>query len=65
MQTSGFVGRENANAHSVVIAREGGRPSIPETLMIEPIGRGVLDPPPSRGTTWGDLVGFVVADAAP
>ena len=32
---------------------EGGRrgPSIPEMLMLEPIGRGVLDRPPSRGTT--------------
>jgi hypothetical protein len=36
--------RENAKPYSVVIAREGGQPSIPETLMIEPIGRGVLDP---------------------
>ena len=29
---------------SAVIVREGGRSSIPETAMIEPIGRGVLDP---------------------
>src|SRR5258706_2638179 len=29
--------------HSAVIAREGGRSSIPETLMIESKGRGVLD----------------------
>src|ERR1700694_2613106 len=28
-----------------------GRPSIPETSVIEPRGRGVLDPPPSRGMT--------------
>ena len=55
MQTSGSLSRENAIAHSVVVPREGGGPSIPETLMIEPTGRGVLDPPPSRGTT---LVGY-------
>jgi len=30
---------------SGVIAREGGRPSIPETLMIESRSRGVLDHP--------------------
>jgi len=35
----------------VVVAREGGRSSIPETLVIEPRGRGVLDTPPARGTT--------------
>jgi hypothetical protein len=35
MQTSGAVGRENANAHSAVIVREGGRSSIPETVAIE------------------------------
>ena len=28
-----------------------GRPSIPETSMIEPRSRGVLDPPHARGTT--------------
>src|SRR5206468_4216087 len=28
-----------------------GRPSIPETLMMEPIGPGVLDPPHARGMT--------------
>ena len=28
-----------------------GRPSIPEAAVIEPISRGVLDPPPSRGMT--------------
>jgi hypothetical protein len=32
------------HTHSTVIAREGGRPSIPETVMIEPRSRGVLDP---------------------
>jgi hypothetical protein len=36
MQTSGEMRRENANAYSVVIVREGGRSSIPETSMIEP-----------------------------
>ena len=44
MQSSGRICRENVGSYSVVIVREGGRPSIPETPMIEPIGRGVLDP---------------------
>jgi hypothetical protein len=43
LQTSGATCRENADTHSVVIVREGGRSSIPETSMIEPISRGVLD----------------------
>ena len=43
MQTSGAMRRENADAHSVVIVREGGRSSIPEAAVIEPISRGVLD----------------------
>jgi hypothetical protein len=43
MQTSGAVRRENAEAYSVVIVREGGRSSIPEAAVIEPISRGVLD----------------------
>jgi hypothetical protein len=43
MQTSGTSCRENVDTHSAVIVREGGRSSIPETLMIESIGRGVLD----------------------
>jgi len=34
-----------------VIVREGGRSSIPETPLIETIGRGVLDAPPSRSMT--------------
>ncbi len=51
VQTSGETCREKANPHSVVIAREGGRSSIPETSMIEPISRSVLDAPPSRGMT--------------
>jgi hypothetical protein len=36
---------------SGVIAREGGRSSIPETAAIEPRSRGVLDPPHARGMT--------------
>src|SRR5882762_9041903 len=61
-QTSGASCRENANTHSAVIVRdlsavaqgakaEGGRSSIPETLMIESRSRGVLDHPPSRVMT--------------
>jgi hypothetical protein len=34
-----------------VIAREGGRPSIPPASAIEPKGRGVLDTAHARGTT--------------
>jgi len=33
-----------ASADSVVIVREGGRSSIPETAVIESISRGVLIP---------------------
>jgi hypothetical protein len=51
LQSSGKTCREIADAHSFVIVREGGRSSIPETLMIEPIGRGVLDSPHARGMT--------------
>src|SRR5829696_1260750 len=51
MQSSGAMRREIAASYSVVVTREGGCPSIPEALVIEPISRGVLDPPPSRGTT--------------
>ena len=43
MQTSGAMRREIANSYSVVIARGGGRSSIPETAVIESISRGVLD----------------------
>ena len=52
-QTSGASRREIANAYSVVIARRiaTGRPSIPETAVIELISRGVLDAPPARGMT--------------
>ena len=41
---------------SAVIARAGGRSSIPETPAMEPKSRGLLDPPPARGMTvtgWG------------
>src|SRR5947208_17020961 len=40
MQTSGAMRREIVVSRSTVIAREGGRSSIPETAMIESIGRG-------------------------
>src|ERR1700726_845353 len=44
--------RERRHTFSVIV-REGGRSSIPETLMIEPRSRGVLDHPPSRVmTAW-------------
>jgi len=36
---------------SVVIARACGRSSIPETSMMEPWSRGVLDAPHARGMT--------------
>ena len=56
MQTSGDQRREIAASHSTVIAREGGRSSIPETAVIESISRGVLDTPHARGTTiQGDV----------
>ena len=48
-QASGATRREIVVSHSVVIVREGGRSSIPETPMIEPISRGVLDHPPFAG----------------
>jgi hypothetical protein len=41
--SSGAMRRENAEGYSVVIVREGGRSSIPEAVVIEPISRGVLD----------------------
>src|SRR5450756_54764 len=37
--------------HPAVVVRESGRSSIPETAVIESTSRGVLDTPPSRGTT--------------
>jgi len=51
MQTSGAMRRENANTHSAVIVREGGRSSIPETPVMESRSRGVLDTPHARGMT--------------
>ncbi|UPJ49453.1 hypothetical protein IVB30_42170 [Bradyrhizobium sp. 200] len=57
MQISGDQRREKADEHSVsssalcAIAHWGGRSSIPETPVIEPIDRSVLDTPPSRGMT--------------
>ncbi len=51
MQSLGAMRRKNAGVYSVVIVREGGRSSIPEAAVIEPRSRGVLDTPPSRGTT--------------
>ncbi len=45
-------------AYSTVIAREGGRSSIPETPLIESSSRGVLDTPPSRGMTVQWRVGI-------
>jgi hypothetical protein len=51
LQTSSAMRREIEKSYSVVIVREGGRSSIPETSVIEPRSRGVLDHPPSRVTT--------------
>ena len=51
MQASGGSRRENANTHSAVIVREGGRSSIPETPVMESRSRGVLDTPHARGMT--------------
>jgi len=42
--------REIAKSYSGVIAREGGRSSIPETAVIESMSRGVLDHPPQRAS---------------
>ena len=50
-QASGASRREIVDAYSVVIVREGGRSSTPETSMMETMGRGVLDAPPARGMT--------------
>src|SRR5258705_3851327 len=51
MQTSDAMRREIAASHSTVIVRKSGRSSIPETVVIEPKSRDVLDTPPSRGMT--------------
>src|SRR5215216_2749753 len=42
---------ELSSAALCAIAHWGGRPSVPETSMIEPRSRSVLDTPLSRGTT--------------
>jgi hypothetical protein len=42
---SGASRRGNAEARLVVIAREGGRSSIPEAPENKPKGRGILDRP--------------------
>jgi hypothetical protein len=47
LQTSGASRRENADTHSLVIARLDRAPSIPEAVVIEPMSRGVL--PRMRG----------------
>jgi hypothetical protein len=44
-------GRLFENLPRLVITRESGGPSIPETPMFNPRGRDVLDAPPSRGMT--------------
>jgi hypothetical protein len=44
MQTSGEMRRENAKSYSDS-SSEGGRSSIPETPMVKPRSRGVLDRP--------------------
>jgi hypothetical protein len=51
LENSGETCRENVDAYSIVIVREGGRSSMPEAEVIEPMDRGVLDSPPSRGMT--------------
>src|ERR1700682_6805674 len=40
-----------SNSFSVVIVRESGRSSIPETSALKPRGRSVLDAPHARGMT--------------
>jgi hypothetical protein len=65
MQNSGRTCREIADIRSVVVPATGSAEwppddrlrrgsSIPETAVIEPRSRGVLDPPPSRGMTISD-----------
>ena len=61
MQTSGEIRREIAASYSTVIARESGRSSIPETAVIEPISRGVLDTPLSRCMTGYSAASFFIA----
>src|SRR5882724_4618878 len=47
----GVSANDDRATSPVVIAREGGRASIPETAVMESRSRGVLGPPPSRGMT--------------
>jgi hypothetical protein len=57
--------REIANTHPVVIARESARPGIPETSVIEPKSRGVLDTR-LRGydsTVWGRTNHVIASEA--
>ena len=42
-------GKPESDPHLFVVTREGGLPSIPETVVIETISRGVLDPRLRRG----------------
>src|SRR5262249_29620952 len=53
-------GMSPAAAQSV-IARAGGRSSIPETAVIEPIGRGILDTPHA----WGMMTAEYAARSRP
>ena len=46
-----FVIPELTRSPSIVIAREGGRSSIPEAPVMEPRSRSVLDTPHARGMT--------------
>jgi hypothetical protein len=46
-----FMNELEAGQSIAVITRASGRSSIPETVVIEPIGRGVLDAPLKRGVT--------------
>jgi hypothetical protein len=51
MQDPGASRCGNAEVRPTVVAREGGRSSIPETLMMDTRSRGVLDTPHARGMT--------------
>jgi hypothetical protein len=62
MQTSGASRREIANAYSVVIVREGGRSSIPETSVMKSISRSVLDTPHARGMTVAHSPAVIVRE---
>ncbi len=50
-EVAGCGGADGVAKLSAVIARAGGRSSIPEAAVVEPRSRGVLDSPPSRGMT--------------